>query len=144
MLAYRNANAPTKPTITLVRSTKNLIRLRRCAVWSESSRKACAYYSLRAIQSGISENLCNTGWMYSLIFVFASHTGHIVGSVVRCLIYYFAGTMSLESLCLRPSCWRRRKEECQNYHCWCLTEKASNFFMRYWWKQVSTGPIPVF
>ena len=56
------------------------------AVWSESSLIAWAFYSLQAIQRGINENPCHTGWMYRLIWVFAGHIGLIVGFVVRWLI----------------------------------------------------------
>ena len=60
-----------------------------CSVWSESSLIACAFYSLLAIQRGIYENSCYTGWMYRLIWVFARHTDLIVGFVVRWLIYTY-------------------------------------------------------
>ena len=62
-----------------MRSAKTQISLRIRAVWSESSLIACTFYSRRAIQGGINENLCYTGWRYRLIWAFAGHTGLIVG-----------------------------------------------------------------
>ena len=63
----------------------------------ESSRIACALYSLQDIQRGINENLCCTERMHRLIWVFASHTGLIVGFVVRWLksyIYFYSNRFS--------------------------------------------------
>ena len=57
----------TKPTIRLVRPSKTQIRLRECAVWSESLLIACAFNSLRTIQRGINDNPCNTRRMYVLV-----------------------------------------------------------------------------
>ena len=56
----------------------------RQAVWSVLAGP-CAFYSLRVIQRGINENPWNTGWIYMLIWVFACHTGLIVGFVGRWL-----------------------------------------------------------
>ena len=81
-----------KPTIRLVRPVKTQISLRIRAVWSESSLVACPFYSIQAIQKGINENPCHTGWMYRLTWVFACHKGLIVGFVVRSLKW------------LRPTC----------------------------------------
>ena len=39
----------------------------------------------RAIQRGINENPCHTGWMYRLVCVFAGFTDLIVGFVVHWL-----------------------------------------------------------
>ena len=64
----------TKPTIRLVRPAKTQISLRIRAVWSESSLIACAFFRLQAIQRGINENHCHTGWIYRLIWVFAGYT----------------------------------------------------------------------
>ena len=64
----------TKPTIILVPPTKTKISLRIHAVWSVFADRI-AFYSLWAIQRGINENPCHTGWMYRLIWVFAGHTG---------------------------------------------------------------------
>ena len=75
----------TKPMIRRVRSAKTQISLRIRAVWSESSLIACLLYP-PGYQTGIKENPCYTGWMYKLIWVFAGHTGLIVGFVVRWLI----------------------------------------------------------
>ena len=61
----------TKPSIRLVRPAKTDISLRIRAVWSESSLITFAFYNLQAIQRGINENPCCTGWMYRLIWVFA-------------------------------------------------------------------------
>ena len=47
------------------------------------------HYCLQVIQRGMNENPYHTGWMYSLIWVFASHTGLTVGFNVRWLIWYF-------------------------------------------------------
>ena len=69
-----------------VRPAKTQISLRIRAVWSESSLIARTYYSLEAIQRGINENPCHTGWMYMLIWVFAGYTGLIVGFIVCWLI----------------------------------------------------------
>ena len=79
----------TKPTARLVWPGKTQISLCIHAVWSESSMISCVFYSLGAIQRGIQENLCNTGWMYRLIWVFAGHTGLIVDFVVPWLKFQF-------------------------------------------------------
>ena len=81
-----NSFITTKLSIRLVRPAKIQISLRFRAVWSESSLIACSFYSLRAIQRGINENPCHTGWKYRLIWVFAGHTDLIVGFAVRLLI----------------------------------------------------------
>ena len=47
----------------------------------QSSLITYALYNLWAIQRGINENPSHTGWMYRLIWVFAGHTGLIVGFV---------------------------------------------------------------
>ena len=47
----------------------------------------CAFYSLQVIRTGIKEKPCHIVWMYRLIWIFAGHTGLIVGFVVRWLIY---------------------------------------------------------
>ena len=75
----------TKPTIRHVWPSKTQISF-LCirAVWWESSLIACASYSLRAIIRGI--NRCHTGLMHRLIWIFAGHTGLIVGFVVRWFI----------------------------------------------------------
>ena len=44
-------------------------------VWLVSLLIACAIYSLGTIQRRLNENLCHTGWMYRLIWVFAGCTG---------------------------------------------------------------------
>ena len=80
---HNHMSKPTAtPTIRLVRPAKTQFSLHIRAVYSESSLIACAFYSLR-----INENLCYTGWMYRLIWVFAGHTDLIVSSVVRWLIF---------------------------------------------------------
>ena len=56
----------TKPTLI------SLIRV---------SADPMCFLGLQAIQRGIIENPCQTGWMYSLICVFAGHTALIVGTV---------------------------------------------------------------
>ena len=43
---------------------------------------AYAFYSLQAIQRGINETSCYTGWMYWLICLFWFDTGLIVGLVI--------------------------------------------------------------
>ena len=68
-----------------LRPAKTQISLRIRAVWSESSLIACVFYSLRAIQRVINKTPCHTRWMYRLIWVFAGHTGLIVGFIVRWL-----------------------------------------------------------
>ena len=88
LLVYRlfsSFQKMTKLTVRLGRPAKTQISLRIRAVWSESSLNACAFDSLRAIQRGINENPCYTGWMYRLIWVFAGHAGFIVGFVKLCL-----------------------------------------------------------
>ena len=77
----------SKTTRRLVRPAKTQIRLRVRAVWSESSRIACAFYSLRAIKCGMKKKPCHTGWMYRLIWAVAGHTGLIVGYVMRWFIH---------------------------------------------------------
>ena len=72
----------TKPTIRLVWPAKTLISLRIRAVWSESSLIAYALNSLQAVQRGMNENSCHIGFMYRLIWVFASRINLIVGFVV--------------------------------------------------------------
>ena len=74
----------TKPTIILIILRPAKIQIR--AVWSESSLITCAFYSLRVMQRGINDDPWHTVWMYRLIWVFAGHTGLVVGSVVRWLI----------------------------------------------------------
>ena len=63
----------TKPIIRDVRPEKIQIRLRICAVWSESSLIVRAFYSLPALQRGINKNPCHTGWMYRLISSLVHH-----------------------------------------------------------------------
>ena len=75
----------TSKSRRLVRPAKTQISLRIRAVWSVSSLIACAFYSLRAIQRGLNKNPCYTRWMYRLVWVFAGHTGLIVGFVMRWL-----------------------------------------------------------
>ena len=70
-----------------VRPAKTQISLRICAVSSESSLIAYAFYSLRAIQRGINKKPYYTGLMVRLSWVFSGHTGLIVGFVVRS--FYF-------------------------------------------------------
>ena len=65
---------------------KTQISLRSRAVWSESSLIAYAFYRLQIIQIGINKNPCHSGWIYRLIWVFAGHTGLIVGFAVHWLI----------------------------------------------------------
>ena len=65
--SFHMSQHTTKPTIRLMRPAKTRIRLRGCAVWSESSLVAYAFHSLWAIQRRINENPCHTGWMYRLI-----------------------------------------------------------------------------
>ena len=77
----------TIPTIRLVRPAKTQISLCIHALLSEYLLIACAFYSLQAIQSRMKKNPCHTGWLYSLIWVFAGHTGLIVGFVLRGLKY---------------------------------------------------------
>ena len=72
----------TKLTMRLVQPAKTQISLPICTVWSESLLISCAFYSLPAIHRGMNKNLCHTGWMNRLIWVFAGHTGLIVGFVV--------------------------------------------------------------
>ena len=52
--------------------------LRICAVWSDSSLIACAFYSCMAafIQRGLHENPCHTGWTYRLICLCWSHRSY--------------------------------------------------------------------
>ena len=75
-----------KPTIRLVEPAKTQISLRIYTVWSVFADCMCLY-SLQAIQRGLNENPYHIGWMYRLNWVFAGHTGLIVGFAVRWLIY---------------------------------------------------------
>ena len=77
----------SKPTKRLRRPAKALIRLRIRAVWSEPSLIACAFFCLQTLQRGTNDNPCYTGGGCTLIWVFAGHTGLIVGLVVRWFIY---------------------------------------------------------
>ena len=52
-----------------------------------SSLITCDFHSVRAIQRGLNENHCFTGWMYRLNWVSAGHRDLIVGFVVRWLIW---------------------------------------------------------
>ena len=79
-----------KPTIRLVQTAKIQISLHIYADESESLLIPSVFYSLPAIQRGMNENPCHTGWMYTLIRVFAGHTGLIVDFVVRWLIFKFS------------------------------------------------------
>ena len=63
----RTRSAWLKHTIRLVRRAKIQIII---------IRSDCAFYSLRAIQRGIKENPCHTGWMSRQIWY--GHTGLIV------------------------------------------------------------------
>ena len=74
--------------VRLVRPAKTQISLRLRASWSESSLITCTLYNLWAIQRGINENPCHTGWMFRLIWVFAGHTGLFVGFVRWLKLYY--------------------------------------------------------
>ena len=74
--------------VRLVRPAKTQISLRLRASWSESSLITCTLYNLWAIQRGIHENPCHTGWMFRLIWVFAGHTGLFVGFVRWLKLYY--------------------------------------------------------
>ena len=73
----------TKSTIRLEQPAKTQISLHICTVKSEFLVIACAFYTLQAIERGMNENPCHTGWIYMLIF--AGHTGLIVGLVVSWL-----------------------------------------------------------
>ena len=64
------------------------------AVWSESSLITCAFYSLQAIQRGINENPCFSGWMYRLMQVFSGYTGPIISFVVHWLKFRCTGWLS--------------------------------------------------
>ena len=67
----------TKPTIKLVRPVKTQISLLICrSVWWSHVPS-----SLWAIQRGMNKNPCHTGWKCMLIWIFAGHTGLIVGFV---------------------------------------------------------------
>ena len=79
-IKYEMSQRTTKPTIRLLRSAKTQISLRICAVWSEYSLIAYAFYSLQATQRGL--NPCHTGLMYRLIWAVAGNTGLMVGFVV--------------------------------------------------------------
>ena len=80
-----NDQRMTKPTIRLVPPAKTQISLRIRADWSGSSLIACAFYNIQAIQRGMNEKPCRTGWMYRLIWDSAGHIGLVVGFVVRWL-----------------------------------------------------------
>ena len=84
---YHLSQRKTKPARRLSRTAKTQISMRIRSVWSESLLIACDFYSLRAIQREINENPCHNRWISRLIWVFAGHTGLIVGLVVRWLIY---------------------------------------------------------
>ena len=99
-LQYYLSQRTTKPTIRLVRPAKISLRIR--AVWSESSLITCAFYSFQALWRWINENSCHTGWMYRLIWVFAGHTGLIVGFVMLFFFFlflYFLGKCGNELMC---------------------------------------------
>ena len=75
--------AHDKTTVRRVWPAKTQISVRICAGWSECSLIACTFYSLQAIKRGMNENPFDTRWTYMLIWIFAGHTGLIVGFVVR-------------------------------------------------------------
>ena len=83
----------TKSTIRLVRPAKTQISLRIRVGWSESSLFAYVFYSLQVIKRGINESSCNTGWIYRLIWVFASYTC-LINFVLRWLNYVFYLTLA--------------------------------------------------
>ena len=91
-----------KPTIRLVWTEKIQISLSICTVWSESLLIACTVFSHRTIQRGINENSCHAEWMYRLIWVFAGHTGLILGFVVSWLIFEIC---TKKILLLFPAYW---------------------------------------
>ena len=78
----------TKPTIRLVWRAKTQIRLRICAVWSESLLITCAFYS-SGLSRGINKNPCHIGWIYRLIWVIAGYSSN-VGFVMRWIICFCA------------------------------------------------------
>ena len=120
LVGYHMSQRMTKPTIRLMQPAKTHISLHIRAVWSETSLILCAFCSLQAIQRGINENPCHTGWMYRLIWVFAGHTGLFVGFVVCWLIFYptYSNTLSpyhtysnidLQANFVSKNCWMSYK-----------------------------------
>ena len=73
----------TKPTIRLVRPAKTQISSHIRAVWSETRMRLLQPQNYL---KKINENSCQTGWIYRLIYVFATCTGLIVGFVLCWLI----------------------------------------------------------
>ena len=78
----------TKPTIRLVQPAKNSDQLAypRSLIRVFTDR-VCLLQST-GYPKRINENCCHIWWMYRLIWVFAGHTGLIVGFVVHWLYYY--------------------------------------------------------
>ena len=89
----------TKPTKWHVRPAKTQIRLSIRPVWSESS--LCTLWVAKdpLLLNADSENSDQTGRMHRLIWVFTGSTGHLVGFVVRRIIFRFRWCKGQESSC---------------------------------------------
>ena len=92
-LIRKMSQRTTKPTLRLVRPDSD--QSAHPCDSDQSLLIACAFYSIWAIQRGIKENPCHTWWMHKLIWVFAGHTGLIVGFVVRWLKYCFLNLIAV-------------------------------------------------
>ena len=73
----------TKPTNWPVGPAKTQISLGICPVWSESSLCAQWVAKCPSFHHADSEDSDQTGWMPRLIWVFAGHTCHSVGFVMK-------------------------------------------------------------
>ena len=73
----------TKPTKWHMRPSKTPISLGIRPVWSESSLSAWRNFGSLTTQWTHSEDSDQAGWMPRLMWVFAGHTGHFVGFVMR-------------------------------------------------------------
>ena len=127
----------TKPTKWPVRPLKTQISLGICPVWSESSLCAQEVVKGPMFIHADSKDSDQTGRMPRLIWVFARHTGHFVGFVMRRLKSY---PMSNVIKWMRCNCttalWNSNK---YIFHkiawCWCLA--IHNWYLhmsvfRYW------------
>ena len=94
----------TKPTNWHVRPAKTQISLGICPVWSESLLSTWRKLGSSATHWVHSEDSNQTGWMPRLIWVFAGHTCHFVGFVMKRLRYSCWKTMHWISLMLLLMC----------------------------------------
>ena len=92
----------TKPTKWYVCPAKTQISLGIRPVWSESLLSAWRNLGSLATHWAHSENSGQTGQMPKLVWVYAGHTGHSVGFVMRWLNYWVSFFLILQCYLLEP------------------------------------------